>query len=76
MLYKTIVLELLEARPALYRRLRLSRSVLRELDRYAADLCSAHRQWIERGMDPVSAREWAVQELRERLAQEADRLGA
>lgn len=41
-MYKTIVLELLEAHTALHRCLRLSRKLLPELDRYANDLRTAH----------------------------------
>ena len=75
MLYKTIVLELLEeSYPTLHRRLRLGRTLLRELDRYARDLRTTYLREIERGTDRGAARELALQELRERLAQEADRL--
>lgn len=74
MLYKTIVLELIqEQHPRLHRRLCLSRSLLAELDRYARELREVHRKWVSLGLDSSSAREMAVEELDSRLVQEADR---
>jgi hypothetical protein len=76
MLFKTIVLGLLEeAYPGLHRHLCRGRSLARELDRYAAGLREDYQQRIASGLDPGAARELAVQELRERLNQEAVRLG-
>jgi hypothetical protein len=73
MLYKTIVLELLEAQPTLHKRLRLSRKLLTELERYANTLKTAHQQWTEAGLDSSGAMEKAVHEIEERIAQEAAR---
>jgi hypothetical protein len=76
MLSKTIVLELIQEQyPKLHRRLRLSRSLLQEIERYATDLRATHLTLIASGMEPVAARELALQELHERLAQEAARYG-
>lgn len=48
MQYKTIVLHLLEQRPALYARLRRQRAVLEALDHYAAELRACHQRWTDR----------------------------
>ena len=62
MLYKTIVLELIQEQyPQLHRRLRLSRKLLRELDRYAIELRTMHCKWIDLGTDASGAAELAVQ---------------
>ncbi len=71
MQYKTITLELLEAHPNLHNRLRLSRKLLTEIDRYASDLRAAHLRWTGEGMDPSAARELALAELEARIAEEA-----
>ena len=77
MLYKTIVLELIQEQyPHLYHRLRLGRTLLRELDRYASDLRATHLRWIAAGTDPGAARELALEELNARLAREAARFDA
>ena len=73
--YKTIVLELLQAHPALYRWLCLSRTALRELDRYSADLRANHLE-LSRSLPPDAAMELAVAEIQERIAQEAARVEA
>jgi len=75
-MYKTIVLELLEARPALHRHLRLHRVMLPELARYARDLRAAHKQSMDAGMDAGAAMEMAVAEIEERLDRETARLEA
>jgi hypothetical protein len=75
-LYKTIMLELLESHPALHRHLRLSRTLLSELDRYASDLRSLHLRQLDAGMDSGEAMEHAIHEIEERITQEAARLGA
>jgi hypothetical protein len=74
MLYKTIALELLQEQyPTLHHRLRLSRTLLRELDRYATDLRAAHLKWVALGTDTSAARELAVEELQDTLSREAGR---
>lgn len=76
MLYKTITLELMESHPSLHQRLRLSRKLLSELDRYAIDLRSLHLGQQDAGMDESAAMEHAVHEIQSRIAQEAARLEA
>src|SRR4051794_24957859 len=66
--YKTIALELLESHPALYNRLRLSRTLLREVERYATDLRTEHLRLSEM-MDPSAAMEMAIQALKKRIKQ-------
>ncbi|VTR91617.1 unnamed protein product [Gemmata massiliana] len=73
MLYQTIVLELLEARPGLHTYLRRSRKLLAEMERYAADLRAAHLDRMNQGFDSSSALELALAELEARLDQEATR---
>lgn len=78
MRYKTLTLELLEARPALYDRLRAGRTLLATLDRQAADLKGRHETLTAamtgrpHGIDPLSARsaalEIALAELQSRIA--------
>ena len=74
MLYMTIVMELLEVQPPLYQRLRLSRKLLSEMERYASDLRSLHLRQLDTGMDSREAMEHAVHEIEVRIAQEAARL--
>ncbi|HEV3384606.1 MAG TPA: hypothetical protein VG097_07310 [Gemmata sp.] len=76
MQYKTITLGLLESHPKLHERLRLSRKLLSELDRYATELRTAHLRWKGEGLDPSAAMELAVEELQTRIAQEAERYEA
>ena len=45
MLYKTILLELIESRPELHARLKAQRAVLTTVDRLALDLKSRHENW-------------------------------
>ncbi|HXE51924.1 MAG TPA: hypothetical protein VN541_02870 [Tepidisphaeraceae bacterium] len=47
MLYKTIVLQLLEQRPEIYDRLRRQRQVLPTMEYYASELRSLHLAWQE-----------------------------
>jgi hypothetical protein len=47
MLYKTMVLELLQQHPEIHERLRRQRKLLRELDRYANELKDRHDAWKE-----------------------------
>jgi hypothetical protein len=75
MLYKTIVQELLESHPALHTRLRLSRTLMSELDRYANDLRTAHLEF-GRSLPPDAAREAALRGIEERIAQDAARYEA
>ncbi len=74
MLYKTIMLELLESRPTLHRHLQLSRKRLSEMELHASDLRSLHLRQQDAGMDSNEAPEHAVHEIEVRIAQEAARL--
>jgi hypothetical protein len=47
MQYKTIILELIEARPQLHERLKTSRTLLSTVDRFAHLLKESHLGWIE-----------------------------
>lgn len=77
MQYKTIVLSLLEQRPALYTRLRRQRRLLEALELYSADLKTRHEGWKTRlGRDApesddaqlsAEALEIALKELQEHL---------
>jgi hypothetical protein len=77
MLYKTMILGLLEQRPAMYEQLRRRRTLLPTLDQYAAELKFSHEAWKERlaqampGGSQVQiateALEIALQQLRDRL---------
>jgi phage host-nuclease inhibitor protein Gam len=69
-MYKTIALELLEAQPSLYHRLRLSRTLLREAERYATDMRDKHLR-LSKEMEPTAAMELAVESIRERIAEAA-----
>ncbi len=71
-MYKTIALELIQEQyPQLHERLRLSRKLLPELDRYASELRTAHLRWIDLGTDASAARELALEELRGMLARDS-----
>jgi hypothetical protein len=48
MLYKTMVLELLQQRTEMYDQLRSSRTLLPTLERYASDLRTSHEAWTDR----------------------------
>jgi hypothetical protein len=84
MLYKTIVLELIQEQSDLHERLRTSRTLLPTMNSYASELKNSHDGWKKRliqakpGCDPrqiaSQALEIALEELKERLrsASEAD----
>jgi chromosome segregation ATPase len=77
MLYKTIILELLQQRTVLHEQLRRERKLLTTLERYAKELKASHEAWKERlaqarpTSDPSQvsseAFEMALQELVDRL---------
>ena len=76
MLYKTIVLEVLQNRPELYDQLRRRRMLLPTLNRLAGELKARHQAWIQelQAIRPGSdsqiaseAMEPAVKELEDRL---------
>lgn len=72
MLYKTIILGLLESHPELHRQLRLRRTLLQEIDRYSAELRREHLELYQ--LYPQdTAREMAVASLEQRIAMEAAR---
>jgi len=73
MLYKTIILELLQQRPQMHEQLRKSRKLLTTLETYARELKTRHEAWKEDlselrpGSDPsqiaAEAMEMALKEL-------------
>jgi hypothetical protein len=77
MLYKTIILELLQEDPGLYDQLRSSNRLLPAMETYALDLKASHEAWKERialeqpGSDPAriasEAMELAIDDLQARL---------
>jgi hypothetical protein len=77
MLYKTIILELLEQRPEMHEQLRSNRTLLPTLERYARELKTRHETWKERlaqakpGSDPSQIAsetlEIALKEVEDRL---------
>jgi hypothetical protein len=81
MLYKTIVLELLQQRPQMHEQLRQQRRLLEEMERYSRWLKSHHEAWKDHlsrsrpGSDPAQiaseAMEIALQELVDRLDSES-----
>jgi cell division protein FtsL len=81
MLYKSIVLEMLQGHPNLHEQLRASRTLLQVLDQHAIELKSLHEAWKglllqqSPGSDPsqiaAEALELAIQELRESLPSES-----
>ena len=81
MLYKTIVLELLEQRPQMHDQLRKERKLLTTLEYYAKELKESHEAWKEvlasanPGSDPMQvsseAMEIALRELEDRLPAES-----
>jgi hypothetical protein len=80
MQYKTLTLGLIEARPALHRRLKRARKLLPTMEAHARELRAGHRTWndtltrLRPGDDPRflanEALELALAELAERLAAE------
>jgi hypothetical protein len=77
MLYKTIILELLQDRPQMHERLRKNRMLLPTLELYARELKTSHETWKETldqlrpGSDPSQiaseALEMALREIEDRL---------
>jgi hypothetical protein len=77
MMYKTIALEMIQERPALYEELRSSKRLLPTMDAHAVELKALHDKWKERldqakpGRDPSQvaseAMELAVEEFQRRL---------
>jgi hypothetical protein len=75
--YKTIALELIQDRPGLYERLRMTKRLLPSMEAYAEDLKSLHDGWKETLLksrphaDPyriaAEALEMAIQDLQDRL---------
>lgn len=73
MMYKTIVLEMIQEQPELYEDFRGKKMLLPAIEAYAADLMTSHRQWQEQlrrqnpGSDPrqitAEAMELAIQDL-------------
>ena len=47
MLYKTIILELLQQRPEMHEQLRKERKLLATMERYAKELKTGHEAWME-----------------------------
>ena len=78
MRYKTIALELIQEQPEIYEQLRQERTLLKTLNRYAADLKASHHAWTEQlrqakpGSDPSQtaseALEMALHDLQARLS--------
>ena len=81
MLYKTIVLGLMERNRQLYKQLRRSRKLLSALDLYSSELKTSHEAWKERlsqakpgseeNQIASEAMEMAVLELEDRLRSES-----
>ena len=81
MQYKTIIHELLLARPQMYEQLRKERKLLTTLEIYAMELKESHEAWKEvlasanPGSDPIQvsseAMEIALKELEDRLPAES-----
>jgi hypothetical protein len=77
MLYKTIVLELIQEQPDLYERLRTSRTLLEAMNSYASELKTSHEAWKKRliqekpgcGQTQMASQalEIALEELKDRL---------
>ena len=77
MMYKTIVLELIEAHPILHEQLKATRTLTLTLDTLAGELKASHDSWTQRfcEVNPGSDRrqmasealEMAVEDMRERL---------
>jgi hypothetical protein len=77
MLYKTMILELLQQRPEMHEQLRQQRMLLPTLERYAIELKTRHEAWKEllsqakpgrsESQNATEALELALQEMEERL---------
>ncbi len=81
MMYKTIVLDLIQEQPELHEQLRASRTLLQTLDTLAGELKASHEAWTERyceanpGQDrrqiAAETMEPAIEELRARMPSES-----
>ena len=81
MLYKTIILELLQQRPEMHEQLRKERKLLPTMEIYAHELKTSHEDWKEvlsqakPGSDPSQisseAMEMALKEMEDRLPPES-----
>ena len=81
MLYKTIVLEMLQDRPQMHEKLRQERRLLATVNRYSKELMASHEALKEElaqatpECDPAQiasqAMEMAIQELQDRLPSES-----
>jgi hypothetical protein len=81
MLYKTIVLELIQERPRMHEKLRQQRQLLATVNRYSKELMTSHEELKEQlakaspDRDPAliasQAMELAIQELVDRLPSES-----
>src|SRR5947209_540338 len=77
MLYKTMILELLQQRPEMHDQLRQKRVLLQTLERYAIELKTRHDTWKElltqakpgrsESRNATEALEMALQEMQDRL---------
>ena len=84
MLYKTIILEMLEQRPRMREELRQIRTLLSTTERYAKELKDGHEAWKERlkearpESDPIQiaseAMELALKDMKDRLPSESDQV--
>jgi hypothetical protein len=80
MLYKTIILELLQQRPQIHEKLRQERKLLPTLEKYARELKASHEIWKEilsqaipesaKSQLSSEAMEIALQEMEHRLSLE------
>ncbi len=72
--YKTIVLEILQNRPELHEKLRLSRTLLATLNLYSRRLKANHEAWMDRlsRAKPGSERSQLASEALEIAVQEMD----
>lgn len=81
MQYKKIILEMLEQRTELHKRLRQERKLLTTIETYAKDLRANHDEWkatlseVRPGRDPMQiaseAMEMAIEEMEVRLHNES-----
>lgn len=77
MQYKTIILELLQARPRMYNQLRKSRKLLLMVDRYARELKASHqvcKDYLSQARPGSSTSQIATEALEMALKELEDRL--
>lgn len=77
MLYKTMILELLQQQPEIHDQLRKQRKLLTTMEQYATELKSRHQAWMEflsqqrpgsnKTLLSSEALEFALQEMEDRL---------